>query len=104
MVGRLTAAIAPPTPALAGAAVGPDGQAIAGPAGTAALPGGATGEGGTALPGAEGAAEGDEDLVTLAHVQGQMRASSLIRLSKLVEAHPDETLTVLRRWLNPDDS
>jgi flagellar M-ring protein FliF len=36
-------------------------------------------------------------------VKGQMRASSLQTLSKLVEAHPDETLTVIRRWLSPED-
>jgi flagellar M-ring protein FliF len=36
-------------------------------------------------------------------VQGQMRASSLQRLSRLAEAHPEETLTVLRRWLSPQE-
>jgi flagellar M-ring protein FliF len=56
-----------------------------------------------ALPGAEGAGAEGEDMVTLAHVKGQMRASSLQTLSKLVEAHPDETLTVIRRWLSPED-
>jgi len=41
-------------------------------------------------------------MVSLAHVQGQMKASSLNALIQLVEAHPDESLNVLRRWLNPE--
>jgi flagellar M-ring protein FliF len=41
-------------------------------------------------------------MVNLAHVQGQMKASSLAALVKLVEAHPDESLNVIRRWLNPE--
>jgi flagellar M-ring protein FliF len=107
VVGRLAAALAPPTPALAGGV-----QALAGPggelaAGAAALPR-AAGAGAALPPGAEGGdpralPPGDEELVSLAHVQGQMRASSLAKLTRLVEAHPDETLTVIRRWLEPGE-
>lgn len=91
LAGRLAAALAPPPAALAtaGAAAG-------------ALPNGAAAE---ALPeagrDAAGALPPAEDMVTLAHVQGQMRASSLQTLTRLVEAHPEETLAVLRRWLDP---
>lgn len=91
VVGRLSASLAP-QPALAGSAAG--GAAGALPAGTdaPALPQ----EGNpTALPPAEG-------MVSLAHVQGQMRASSLHTLTQLVEKHPDESLSVLRRWLSPE--
>jgi flagellar M-ring protein FliF len=42
-------------------------------------------------------------MVSLAHVQGQMRASSLNALSQMVQRHPDESLAVLRRWLDPED-
>jgi flagellar M-ring protein FliF len=42
-------------------------------------------------------------MVTLAKVEGQMRASSIAKLIQLVEKHPDETLTVIRRWLTPGD-
>jgi flagellar M-ring protein FliF len=95
MVGRLTAAIAPPAPTLAGALPGPGG-------------GGAAALAGAAPPGAEGVARAlppaeDEDMVSLAHVQGQMRASSLQKLTRLVEANPDETLAVMRRWLHPGE-
>jgi flagellar M-ring protein FliF len=90
MVGRLSAALLP-QPALAGAA--------------AALPGGAAEADASALPeGAEPAAlPPAEGMVSLAHVQGQMRASSLAALTQLVEHHPDESLAVLRRWLSPQE-
>ena len=45
----------------------------------------------------------DEAMISLAHVQGQMRASSLQGLARMVESNPDETLVVLRRWLSPQD-
>jgi len=101
MVGKIAASLAPPELLAAGGAGGAAG-AIAGPGGAVALPGGAAG----ALPGAAGA-EGEagaeeEGMVNLAHVQGQMKASSLAALVKLVEAHPDESLNVIRRWLNPE--
>lgn len=106
MVGRLGAALAPPVPALAAAGAGAA-PGLAGPGGegVAALPGGAAGA--PALPGAagaEGTAEGeDEAMVSLAHVQGQMRASSLQALARVVGSNPDESLVVLRRWLSPMD-
>jgi len=83
MVRRLTAALLPSL-ALAGAVL-----PLAG-----TLP-----EGGemSALPPAEG-------LVSLAHVQGQMRASSLQTLAQLVDQHPDAALGVMRRWLAPPDA
>lgn len=75
----------------AAAAVTEAGANAALPASAAAPPGAA------ALPSAE-------DMVTLAHVQGQMRASSLQALTRLVESRPDETLMVLRRWLEPQEA
>jgi hypothetical protein len=50
-----------------------------------------------ALPGAE------EQTVGLGHVDGRLRASSLTRLAALVNAQPDASLAVLRRWLAPED-
>ena len=102
MVGRITASLVP-APALAGPA-----GALAGTAeGVAALAGGMAAEGGGTpaqgvLPaGADSAA--DDAMVSLAHVQGQMRASSLNALAQMVQSHPDESLTVLRRWLDPEE-
>lgn len=90
-VGRIVASLAPP-PAIAGAA-----------AGAAALPGAAATAG--ALPGTAGetpALEGSEAMVSLGMVEGQMRASSITRMQDLVERHPEESLTVVRRWMTPE--
>jgi flagellar M-ring protein FliF len=86
---RLALSMAP-QPAIAGGAPG----ALAAEGG-AALPGGADAP---ALPGAEG-----EEMVSLAHVQGRMRAASLTRLATLVEESPDQALVVIRRWLTPPE-
>lgn len=101
MVSRLAASLIP-------LAVGP--AAVAAPAGSAAMPGdtaasvaGPGGMAGAAALTAEagGEASAPETFVSLAHVQGQMRASSLTAMAALVEKHPDEALSVIRRWLAP---
>ena len=97
MVNRLTtlapaalAGTSEATAALAAAGVvlnpatGQPMPALAGPAG---LP---------QLAGPEGE---DASMVHLANVDGQLRASSIRRLSGLVEAHPDESLTIVRAWM-----
>lgn len=82
--------------------------ALAGPAGAAggAALGAGPGASGGALPapGAPGgavalAAPADERMVEIANVEGQLRASSLRRVSDLVERHPEEALTVVRNWM-----
>lgn len=92
-VGRLvTLANRPPAGAIAGGGT----AAIAGAAGVAALPGQA-GEL-AALPGATA----DDAMVSIAMVEGQMRASSITRMQDLVERHPEESLSVVRRWMTPE--
>ena len=69
--------------------------AIAGPNGMAALPApGRNGGDNTA-----GAQTEDEVMVTMAQMDGQMRASSLRKLADIVNKHPDETLTIMRGWM-----
>ena len=41
----------------------------------------------------------DESLVNLAQIEGQMRASSLRRISDLADKHPEETLSIMRGWI-----
>lgn len=53
-------------------------------------------------PGVEPGSE-EERMIHLAHVQGQMRASSIARITALVEENPDQALLVIRRWLTPED-
>jgi flagellar M-ring protein FliF len=61
--------------------------------------------GSTGLPAVQGANAGqdNEELVTLAMVQGQMRASSINRMQELVDTNPEQSLNVLRRWIAPPE-
>jgi flagellar M-ring protein FliF len=101
-VGRLVTLAAHPAIAAAGGAGGT--PAIAGTPGTPgvpgapALPGQADGE----HPALAGATEEEAAMISLAMVEGQMRASSIAKLQDLVERHPDDALTVVRRWMIPE--
>ncbi|RVT90665.1 flagellar M-ring protein FliF [Rhodovarius crocodyli] len=108
-VARRLAISLAPAAALAGpggvaAAIGPDGQPVPAAIGAdgkpvASLPG-------AALPGAthpDGTPLSEDDMVSVANIEGRMRASSIARLSELVRQQPDEALAVLRRWLTPGD-
>jgi len=76
------------------------GPALASAGGAAALAAG----GGSGLPALQGDATPDgEELVTLAMVQGQMRASSINRMQELVDTNPEQSLNVLRRWIAPPE-
>jgi flagellar M-ring protein FliF len=44
----------------------------------------------------------DESMVSVANIEGQMRASAIRRLSEMVEKHPEETLTIMRGWMSQD--
>jgi flagellar M-ring protein FliF len=97
MVTRLTA--------LAPRGLIPDGMAAGG---LALADGGAAGaaRGGSgmmALPApagdGEAASREDEAMVSIAQIEGQMRASSIRRLADIVSRHPDETLSIMRGWM-----
>ena len=44
----------------------------------------------------------DESMINIVNVEGQLRASSLRRLSDMVEKHPDESLAIIRSWLTQE--
>ena len=91
-VGRLVTAVNRPAGAIAGAA-----------GGAAAIAGGAAGAiAGEAAPAALPGATETDAMVSLAMVEGQMRASSITRLQELVDRHPEEALSVVRRWMAPE--
>jgi flagellar M-ring protein FliF len=76
------------------------------PTPVAALPGGAAlpGAAGAALAGPDGAvalpsADGEGAMIEISNVEGQMRASSIRRITELVERYPDETLGIVRTWM-----
>ena len=79
--------------------------ALAGGGGLAVL-GGEAGRGlaggGRALIGSDGKSRqggGDDQMVDIGQVEGQLRASSIRRIADLVEKHPDEALTIMRGWM-----
>ncbi len=70
--------------------------ALAGPGGGALL---GNGPGAQALrPGAQALLE-DESMVNLSQIEGQIRASSIRRVTELVDKHPEETLYIVRGWM-----
>ena len=96
MVGRLTDPPAPAGPGTtvaaleAGAAMRP---ALAGPAGAA-------GAGTTNVP----ALIEDESMISLANIEGRLRAASIRQVVDLVGRHPEESLTIVRGWLAKETS
>jgi flagellar biosynthesis/type III secretory pathway M-ring protein FliF/YscJ len=68
----------------------------AGAGGDPAATGTATGP--AALPGAA-----EDTLISVAQVEGQMRASALKALAEMVDSNPDQAVAVVRRWLAPED-
>ena len=88
MVGRLTD---PPAPAMPGTAV-------------AALEAGSTLRPALAGPSGAGAANvpaliEDESMISLANIDGRLRAASIRQVVELVGRHPEESLTIVRGWL-----
>lgn len=93
----------------------PEQFAIAGPGGAALPPGAAAalalpGAGGAdlaALPGAEGGSLSDitnianeiEQMIDINQVEGRVRASSLKRISDLVDQHPEQAVNIMRQWM-----
>ncbi len=105
MVMRLTGTGA----ALSGGA-GADGIAAAGPGlgADARYPGlnapqagigHATGTSLALLPGPGDGAGADESMISIANIDGRLRASSIRQIVDLVSKHPEESLSILRSWL-----
>jgi flagellar biosynthesis/type III secretory pathway M-ring protein FliF/YscJ len=42
-------------------------------------------------------------MVSVARVDGPVRASALQALAELVDQNPEQSANVLRRWLTPED-
>jgi flagellar M-ring protein FliF len=54
---------------------------------------------------AEGSQAGveEDDTVTMKNIQGQLRASSIRKVTQLVDQHPDTTLGIIRAWIATDN-
>ncbi len=56
-----------------------------------------------ALPSPDGAMQmdaGPEPSIDIAQIQGRVRASSVKKVAEVVEKHPDESVQIIRGWLN----
>ncbi len=82
--------------ALAGPGGGIAGAAIGRGAGSLGMD--ATMQDGGIVPGAEGGLLEDA-MVQVSRVDGAVRAASVRRIAQLAEAHPEETLSIVRRWM-----
>jgi flagellar M-ring protein FliF len=49
-----------------------------------------------------GAAIEDDETIALGNIQGQLRASSIRKVLKLVDQHPDTTLGIIRGWMSSE--
>jgi flagellar M-ring protein FliF len=83
-------------PLVVGLVRGP--RAEGAPAGPGALGGPAAA---TALPAPSGEAAGEPDSgIDIAQIQGRVRASSVKKVAEVVEKQPDESVQIIRGWLN----
>jgi flagellar M-ring protein FliF len=58
---------------------------------------------GPASAGGRGPAADEKDaMVSLASVEGQLRASSIRRIAELVEKHPEQSLSIVRGWIQQE--
>ena len=71
-------------------------------AGTSAAPGRQPGVGQLGIEQAAGQSQEEEDIVTMTNIQGQLRASSIRKVTALVDRHPDTTLGIIRGWISTD--
>jgi flagellar M-ring protein FliF len=59
-----------------------------------------TGPGGVPMPAGAGEDEEDlDELIDIDKVEGRVKASSLRKISDIVEKHPEEALAIIRTWL-----
>jgi flagellar M-ring protein FliF len=74
---------------------------LSGPGGVAMIGGGAPPYA-AALPSPDGmmASADNEPAIDIAQIQGRVRASSVKKVAEVVEAHPDESIQIIRGWLN----
>jgi flagellar M-ring protein FliF len=82
-----------------------NGGALAGPEGQMAMAGGgqmalAGSEGGGQMALAGGQGDAGDQRIDIARIEGQVKASSVKKVSEFVDRHPDESVAILRSWLH----
>ena len=61
-----------------------------------------SGGGGIEHAGGNGSSADDDETMTMNNIQGQLRASSIRKVTQLVDRHPDTTLAIIRGWIAQD--
>jgi flagellar M-ring protein FliF len=51
---------------------------------------------------AESMADEIDQMIDINQVEGRVRASSLKRISDLVNEHPEQAVNIMRGWMNAD--
>jgi flagellar M-ring protein FliF len=51
---------------------------------------------------ADNMAEEIDQMIDINQVEGRVRASSLKRISDLVDQHPEQAVNIMRGWMNAD--
>jgi flagellar M-ring protein FliF len=82
------------------ALAGSDSQLLEGPPGSA--PGTPAEARAAAAAAAAAQEEEDDSMVDLANIEGKMRASSIRRLVEMVTKHPNESLAIMRAWMQQE--
>jgi flagellar M-ring protein FliF len=85
---------------------GAGGEGLEGPGAVALLEGPPGSRAATAVAGAlvrrSSSVPEDDSMIDLVNVDGQLRASSIRRIAELVEKHPEESLTIVRAWMQQE--
>jgi flagellar M-ring protein FliF len=81
---------------------GEDASLLGDASGRALTPAGAGGMRALPAPGGGRSGAADDMLIDMANIEGQMRASSMRKLTELVEKHPDESLAIMRGWMSQE--
>lgn len=74
------------------------GNSLAGRGGNLALPSPGN-DGQLALPEPDVSNTELDEMINMRQIEGRIKASSLKRISEIVEKHPEETLSIIRTWL-----
>jgi flagellar M-ring protein FliF len=64
------------------------------------LPGPAGAGGGGAAAALPGPDLANDDGIDIAQINGRVRASSVKKVAEVVDQHPDESVQIIRGWLN----
>ena len=46
---------------------------------------------------------GEEEMMSLGHVEGQLRAAAIRRVADVAERHPEYVLSLVRGWMTSED-